>query len=66
MSMEEYEASLKGKYKHQCWEWDGLTIDETCDEFAACDCFTDSAEIRKFKAEASKRIKEYKYDHNNL
>jgi hypothetical protein len=34
-----YEYVLKGKYKHYCWEWDGMTIDETCPEFLSCSCY---------------------------
>lgn len=33
----EFEA-LKGKYKHYCYDWDGLPVDETCLEFAYCNC----------------------------
>lgn len=29
----------KGKLKHYCYEWDGMAIDETCQEFDACLCF---------------------------
>jgi len=32
--------NLKGKYKHFCLEYDGLAIDETCEEFKYCLCFT--------------------------
>lgn len=28
---------LTGRYSHWCYEWDGLTIDETCDEWR-CEC----------------------------
>lgn len=30
---------LTGKFKHYCWEWDGMAIDETCAEFEVCSCF---------------------------
>lgn len=37
---EEYWFSkLTGKYKHYCLEFDGLAIDETCEEFKYCLCF---------------------------
>ena len=37
---EEYRFSkLTGKYKHYCLEYDGLAIDETCEEFKYCICF---------------------------
>lgn len=42
---------LTGKYGHWCNEWDGLPIDETCQEFKCCNCFVDTAEIRKIKEE---------------
>jgi hypothetical protein len=29
------------KYKHQCWEWDGLEIDEFDPEFGSCTCFSE-------------------------
>lgn len=33
---------LTGKFRHYCWEWDGMTMDETCPEFwDTCTCFTD-------------------------
>ena len=31
-------AALQGKFKHYCWEWDGMAIDETCREFQCCTC----------------------------
>lgn len=37
-------ARLTGKLKHYCCEWDGLPIDETMPEFAACNCFPDFPE----------------------
>lgn len=37
-------SKLKGKFKHYCWEWDEMAIDETCPEFKFCTCvFTDEA-----------------------
>jgi hypothetical protein len=27
------------QFKHECWEWDGLEIDEFDSEFACCCCF---------------------------
>ena len=29
---------LTGEFKHFCYEWDGMAIDETCGEFAFCTC----------------------------
>ena len=29
---------LTGKKAHWCNDWDGLPIDETCDEFQSCHC----------------------------
>jgi len=34
---------LTGKYAHTCWDWDGLPIDETCEEWP-CAC---QAELEK-------------------
>lgn len=31
-------ARLTGKYKHYCYDWDEMAIDETCPEFNACTC----------------------------
>lgn len=30
---------LTGKLGHWCYDWDGLPIDETCEEFSVCCCF---------------------------
>lgn len=30
---------LTGKYAHWCYDWDGLPVDETCEEFKACCCY---------------------------
>lgn len=30
---------LNGKFAHWCYEWDGLPVDETTDEFSVCLCF---------------------------
>ena len=32
---------LTGKYKHYCWEWDFMAIDESYPEFAHCTCYGD-------------------------
>jgi hypothetical protein len=29
---------LDGKYAHWCYDWDGLPVDETTDEFECCTC----------------------------
>lgn len=29
---------LTGNYQHYCMDWDSLPIDDTCEEFGACDC----------------------------
>jgi hypothetical protein len=29
---------LDGQFRHICDDWDGLPVDETCDEFAVCSC----------------------------
>lgn len=31
--------NLKGKYKHYCYDWDGMAIDETYKEFECCTCY---------------------------
>lgn len=31
--------NLTGKYKHYCYDWDELEIDETCPEFMVCTCY---------------------------
>jgi hypothetical protein len=30
---------LTGKKSHWCWDWDGLPVDETSDEFDCCGCW---------------------------
>lgn len=32
---------LTGEFGHWCWDWDFLPVDETCDEFKTCGCFTE-------------------------
>jgi hypothetical protein len=34
-----YGKVLTGKYRHWCYEWDELPIDDTCEEFECCICF---------------------------
>jgi len=29
---------LNGEKRHWCWDWDGLPIDDTCDEIQCCHC----------------------------
>lgn len=36
-------ATLTGKHKHYCMDWDGMAIDETCAEFECCTCLSASA-----------------------
>lgn len=31
---------LVGKYAHYCFDWDGLTVDESTLEFQCCQCFS--------------------------
>lgn len=42
---------LKGKYKHYCYDWDDMAIDETCPEFESCLCFTNNEEVERLKNE---------------
>lgn len=44
--------ALRGKYKHFCWDWDGMAIDETCPEFESCLCY-DAAEVKELKNKLS-------------
>lgn len=44
--------TLQGKYKHYCWDWDGMAIDETCPEFEYCLCY-DAAEVKELKDKLS-------------
>lgn len=30
---------LFGQQAHWCWDWDGLPVDETCDEHECCTCY---------------------------
>jgi hypothetical protein len=36
---------LTGKFAHQCYEWDGMAIDETMPEFESCLCFKGSRSV---------------------
>ncbi len=38
---------LTGRKGHYCNEWDGLPVDETCDEFSCCTCFDE--EVPEFE-----------------
>ncbi len=40
---------LTGNHRHWCHEWDGLPIDDTCEEFDACICerWNKSADVRE-------------------
>ncbi len=37
--------NLTGKYLHECAEWDGELIEETCAEFHCCRCFRPTPEF---------------------
>ncbi len=30
---------LTGEFAHWCYDWDGLTVDETTEEWQGCTCF---------------------------
>jgi hypothetical protein len=47
--MKYWKTVLYGKYAHWCLEWDELPIDETCTEFAFCNCFEETKEFNQFK-----------------
>ena len=54
-----YGKTLTGKYRHYCYEWDGLPIDETCEEFKSCCCFPNSEQNPERSVnEADKQIKQ--------
>ncbi len=36
-------------YRHFCWDWDGLEIDETSLEFTVCMCYTQTSEMTAIK-----------------
>jgi hypothetical protein len=36
---------LVGKQAHYCYDWDGLPVDETTDEFDCCHC-VDSTKVQ--------------------
>jgi hypothetical protein len=38
---------LNGKYAHWCFEWDGLPVDETTDEFTCCSCWEPGATVEQ-------------------
>jgi hypothetical protein len=35
---------LTGDKAHWCFDWDGLPVDETCDELSCCHCFDEAVE----------------------
>jgi len=40
MSLKEHGRVLTGRYVHYCWDWDGMTVDETTEEWKCCTCYT--------------------------
>ena len=53
---------IDGKFKHECPTYSGLLIDETCIEFASCECFSGD-EFIKAKAAAEDYGDEYMATH---
>lgn len=50
-------TDIHGELRHFCWDWDGLLIDESCQEIASCSCVFSSyteEEKQDIIAEASK------------
>lgn len=31
-------TDIHGELRHFCWDWDGLLIDESCQEIESCSC----------------------------
>lgn len=52
----------KSKYYHECREWDGLEIDETCEEFGCCFCFKETKEVKQLKEVQLQIIKNFNWD----
>ena len=46
---------LTGKYAHWCEEWDELPVDETCEEFACCLCYS-GPEFEKAKEKMAAKV----------
>ena len=38
-SLKEHGRVLTGRFAHFCWDWDGMTVDETTEEWKCCTCF---------------------------
>jgi hypothetical protein len=51
-------GGLEKLFKHECWEWDGLVIDEGDMEFACCRCFDDPLALQ-FSEERQKEIDDW-------
>lgn len=45
---------LTGIYSHWCLDWDGLPVDETCEQFISCGCIPESEETKKLKKKLRK------------
>lgn len=43
-------------YGHECSEWDGLWIDEACDEFACCKCYQPTPELLAIQDEINVKL----------
>lgn len=37
---------LTGSHRHWCWDWDGLPVDDTTPEWAACTCYEGEGDER--------------------
>lgn len=38
-SRKEHGRILTVRFAHYCWDWDGMTVDETTEEWKCCTCF---------------------------
>lgn len=53
-SLRERGRVLTGKYAHWCWDWDDMTMDETCPEWP-CACARDLMAEREGAADEFER-----------
>ena len=55
--LKERDEVLKGRFAHYCYDWDGLTVDETCHEFTSCNC-TFAGDLEAEKAQVQQAMRE--------
>jgi hypothetical protein len=51
---------LIGKFAHWCNSWDGLPVDETTTEFAWCDCYDLTDEVKAIREQLRDEVRKHR------